>query len=138
MSAPIFTDHFSPSLGPGPVPKLPPHVSTSAPGVGPGHPPPPSQSSTHASYSSSGPGSSNAPPLTVPPQDAQGALVPISAGSNGGFPDDLDPHNVPPELKKEGSDWFAVFNMKAKRVLDVSLVHTLMHERCVVAISERW
>jgi glucose repression regulatory protein TUP1 len=58
-------------------------------------------------------------------------MVPISAGSNGGFPDDLDPHNVPPELKKEGSDWFAVFNPKVKRVLDVSLVHTLMHERYV-------
>jgi glucose repression regulatory protein TUP1 len=38
---------------------------------------------------------------------------------------------VPPELKKEGSDWFAIFNPKVKRVLDVSLVHTLMHERYV-------
>ena len=49
----------------------------------------------------------------------------------GSFPDDLDPHNVPAELKKEGSDWFAIFNPKVKRVLDVSLVHTLMHERYV-------
>lgn len=56
--------------------------------------------------------------------------MPIS-GSTNGFPDDLDPQNVPPELKKEGSDWFAVFNPKVKRVLDVNLVHTLMHERCV-------
>lgn len=55
--------------------------------------------------------------------------MPIS-GSTNGFPDDLDPQNVPPELKKEGSDWFAVFNPKVKRVLDVNLVHTLMHERC--------
>ena len=38
---------------------------------------------------------------------------------------------MPPELKKEGSDWFAIFNPKVKRVLDVSLVHTLMHERYV-------
>ena len=45
------------------------------------------------------------------------------------FPDDLDIHSVPPELKKEGSDWFAIFNPKVKRVLDVSLLHTLMHER---------
>jgi len=51
--------------------------------------------------------------------------------SGGGFPDEIDPHIVPPELKKEGSDWFMVFNGKVKRVLDVSLVHTLMHERCV-------
>jgi general transcriptional corepressor TUP1 len=57
--------------------------------------------------------------------------VPLGAG-NASFPDDLDPHNVPPELKKEGSDWFAIFNPKVKRVLDVSLVHTLMHERFVI------
>jgi glucose repression regulatory protein TUP1 len=59
--------------------------------------------------------------------------VPINNTQNSGaqFPDDLDPQNVPPELKKEGNDWFAVFNGKVKRVLDVSLVHTLMHERCV-------
>jgi hypothetical protein len=35
------------------------------------------------------------------------------------------------EFKKEGNDWFAIFNPKVKRVLDVTLVHTLMHERCV-------
>ena len=45
--------------------------------------------------------------------------------------DDLDIHSVAPELKMEGSDWFAIFNPKVKRVLDVSLVHTLMHERCI-------
>lgn len=47
------------------------------------------------------------------------------------FLDDMDPANVPPDMKKDGSDWFAVFNPKVKRVLDVSLVHTLMHERYV-------
>ena len=43
--------------------------------------------------------------------------------------DELDPLSVPPELKKEGSDWFAIFNPKIKRALDVNLVHTLHHER---------
>jgi len=42
---------------------------------------------------------------------------------------DLDPSTLPPGLKKEGGDWFAVFNPEVKRVLDVSLVHTLAHER---------
>jgi len=37
--------------------------------------------------------------------------------------------SVPPELKKEGGDWFAIFNPNAKRALDVNLVHTLHHER---------
>ncbi|TFK46770.1 WD40 repeat-like protein [Heliocybe sulcata] len=65
-----------------------------------------------------------------------------SAGPNGGGPltvavagqDDIDPHNVPPELKKEGSDWFAVFNPKVKRSLDVNLVHTLLHESVVCCV----
>jgi general transcriptional corepressor TUP1 len=42
-------------------------------------------------------------------------------------------HNILPEFKKEGNDWFAIFNPKVKRVLDVTLVHTLMHERLVYA-----
>ncbi|PPQ66497.1 hypothetical protein CVT26_011185 [Gymnopilus dilepis] len=52
------------------------------------------------------------------------------------FPDDLDLHSVPSDMKKEGSDWFAVFNPnpKVKRVLDVSLVHTLMHESVVCCV----
>lgn len=51
----------------------------------------------------------------------------------------MDPHSVPPELKKEGPDWFAIFTQaggegrdgQKKRALDVQLVHTLMHERWV-------
>lgn len=59
----------------------------------------------------------------------------------------LDPHTVPPELKKEGSDWFAIFNPSpgvgkdgagpGGRRLDVDLVHTLMHERSVLIIHLR-
>ena len=62
------------------------------------------------------------------------------AGGPSGGVDFSDIHSVPPEFKKEGSDWFAVFNpapgepgaVGKKRTLDVQLVHTLMHERCVV------
>jgi len=39
---------------------------------------------------------------------------------------------VPPEHKKEGTDWFAIFNPRARRQLEVSLVHTLMHARCTI------
>jgi len=61
----------------------------------------------------------------------------------------MDPHTVPAELKKEGSDWFAVFNpnldsptspkdgkepSQGKRSLDVGLVHTLMHESVVCCV----
>jgi glucose repression regulatory protein TUP1 len=41
---------------------------------------------------------------------------------------DLDPDNVSRELKKEGSDWTAVWSSQSKKMLDVSLVHTLLHE----------
>jgi len=47
------------------------------------------------------------------------------------FPQDLDRSTLPPEFEKEGSDWFATFNPKAKRVLGISLVHTLAHDRLV-------
>lgn len=58
------------------------------------------------------------------------------------FPRTLDVESVPAELKKEGSDWFALFNprqaVNAKRerekVLDVELVHTLTHERFVLIL----
>lgn len=59
-----------------------------------------------------------------------------SGGPSGGV-DFSDIHSVPPEFKKEGSDWFAVFNPQGgkdgkKKALDVQLVHTLMHERYVL------
>jgi len=44
----------------------------------------------------------------------------------------LDINSVPSEHKKEGTDWFAIPNPRATRQLEVSLVHTLMHERCPI------
>jgi glucose repression regulatory protein TUP1 len=42
--------------------------------------------------------------------------------------------NIPKGLKIKGGDWFAVFNPKVKRVLNINLVHTLYHERCITII----
>ncbi|KAI9436962.1 chromatin associated protein [Lactarius indigo] len=64
--------------------------------------------------------------LDVPHNDAD-PLAPIS--ENSMFLEELDPLGVPPELKKEGRDWIAVFNPKIKRTLDVNLVYTLHHKR---------
>jgi hypothetical protein len=61
-----------------------------------------------------------------PPSHAPSSPAPLVP-----FPEDLDPYRVPAELKKEGSDWFAFFNPKVKRELDLSLIHTLKHERYV-------
>lgn len=136
-------DHFSPSMGPGvPTPKLGPAGGPTSIG-GPGLPPSSQSGASGAPYpSSSGPGGSmegNSLGL-IPAGPSQSSLV-HSSGSSGppppapvSFPDDVDAHNVPPEYKKEGSDWFALFNTKVKRVLDVSLVHTLMHESVVCCV----
>src|SRR5260370_19733271 len=48
---------------------------------------------------------------------------------------DLKPEQVPPELKKEGSDWWAIFNPSVPRVLDISLSLTLQHGRRVDPIA---
>jgi len=62
----------------------------------------------------------------------------ITTAPNGSIPalflDEIDPSTLPADLKKEGSDWFAAFNPKTKRVLDVSLVHTLAHESVVCCV----
>jgi glucose repression regulatory protein TUP1 len=81
------------------------------------------------------------PPPSSPAANPNAGLPPQSQPSSSHassspaplvpFPGDLDPYSVPAELKKEGSDWFVLFNPKVKRELDVSLIHTLMHERYV-------
>lgn len=60
-----------------------------------------------------------------PHRDASGA----PPDDEPSFLDNTDPAGIPADLKKEGSDWFAVFNPRVRpRALgDVSLVHTLMH-----------
>ncbi|MCJ1312773.1 general transcription repressor [Agyrium rufum] len=49
---------------------------------------------------------------------------------------DLELDRLPPHLKREGEDWFAVFNPNpaVTRVLDVNLVHNLMHESVVCCV----
>lgn len=44
---------------------------------------------------------------------------------------EFDPETVTKDLKKEGSDWMTMFNPNVKRVLDVGLVHTLVHDSSV-------
>lgn len=47
---------------------------------------------------------------------------------------DLDPDQLRPDQKREGLDWFAVFNPRIRRVLDVDLVHNLAHESVVCCV----
>lgn len=79
-------------------------------------------------------------PLPRAPEPHRGLVGPADAHREGPAPpddespfpsflDNTDPAGIPADLKKEGSDWFAVFNPRVRpRALgDVSLVHTLMH-----------
>ncbi|KAG9008547.1 general transcription repressor [Tulasnella sp. JGI-2019a] len=47
---------------------------------------------------------------------------------------DMDPDMVPMELKKEGSDWFVIFNPQVQRKLDISLTLSLAHESVVCCV----
>lgn len=45
-----------------------------------------------------------------------------------------NPDDLPPSQKKEGPDWYAVFNPEVQRVLDVELVHHLVHDSVVCCV----
>ncbi|KAK4694512.1 general transcriptional corepressor TUP1, partial [Lecanoromycetidae sp. Uapishka_2] len=47
---------------------------------------------------------------------------------------DLDPDQMRSDQKREGTDWFAVFNPNVRRSLDVDLVHNLVHESVVCCV----
>ncbi|KAI5804066.1 WD40-repeat-containing domain protein [Peziza echinospora] len=46
----------------------------------------------------------------------------------------LDPERVPANQKKEGSDWFVLYNPRVPRTLEVDLVHTLEHNSVVCCV----
>ena len=46
----------------------------------------------------------------------------------------LDLERMPADQKKEGPDWFSVYNPRVPRTLDVNLVHTLDHNSVVCCV----
>jgi glucose repression regulatory protein TUP1 len=90
------------------------------------------------------PGSPQVPRPTPPPhqqhqQQQQQQTALMAAGphvplSQSNILADLDIEQLPENLKKEGSDWFAVFNPRARRVLDVDLIHNLPHQSVVCCV----
>lgn len=126
------TDLFG-SLGYGPQPPQP----TASPGPGKGRPnprgppgPATPQQTQHISY----PDPRASPQVARPTPPGQ---QPHGFGGRGGVGNvlaDLDFEKLPPHQKKEGADWFAVFNPDVTRVLDVDLVHHLPHESVVCCV----
>ncbi|KAI5451116.1 general transcription repressor [Naganishia albida] len=79
------------------------------------------------------------PSHAATPNPERERTVPLAASqvalkSPGTVLSDLDPESVPREFKKEGAEWFAVWNPRNKKSLDVSLVHTLVHESVVCCV----
>lgn len=68
------------------------------------------------------------------PQVARPSPIPPAGTSITNNLADLDPERLPPHQKKEGSDWYAVYNPRVPRVLDVDLVHTLDHHSVVCCV----
>ncbi|KAJ7636115.1 chromatin associated protein [Mycena polygramma] len=86
-----------------------------------------------------GPGSTPALPPPPPPPVAAAArltptprLPPRPAPVNDFLADAPDPSIVPPQWKKEGTDWFVLYNPAIPRTLDVSLFH---HETVVCCVQ---
>lgn len=133
---------------------LPAHLQQGPPGLNPAPGPP--QHAPFGGYGQPAPGVNGYPPQppqptaspgpvphpTPPPahqqqpQQQQQAIVPY----NSQIPDvgnqlcDLPLELLPPQLKREGEDWYAVFNPRVQRTLDVELVHNLPHSSVVCCV----
>ncbi|KAI4136424.1 MAG: hypothetical protein LQ341_005621 [Variospora aurantia] len=91
---------------------------------------PPGPTTPHQAPSSSYPDPRPSPQLgrpPSPPPQHQGHPVINNLA-------DLDVESLRPEQKREGPDWFAIFNPRIPRVLDVDLVHTLNHDSVVCCV----
>ncbi|KAK7531390.1 wd-repeat protein [Phyllosticta citribraziliensis] len=116
-----------------PQPTASPGPGKPRPGRGPPGPPTPQQN-TAAPY----PGSPQVARPTPPPgqlhAEPHNPLVTPAPPNVGNSLAELDPDQVPPNYKREGTDWFAIFNPRTRRVLDVDLVHTLPHDSVVCCV----
>ena len=67
----------------------------------------------------------------APAKSEKEALSPPPPESSAVVWAHADAEDVNPEYMTQGSDWDALFNPSLERSLDVSLVHSLEHHRCV-------
>ncbi|KAG0745523.1 hypothetical protein G6F57_007394 [Rhizopus arrhizus] len=119
--------HSGYPVGPPPT-HAPPNASSA--------PPPPHPSSGTPYMNGGSPLPSNAPPPSS--QLTRGANL-VKGGAGPQTPNeplgDINPENVPANMKVEGQDWFALFNPKATRYLKVDLLHTFDHGSVVCCVK---
>ncbi|KAI8459842.1 pyridoxal phosphate-dependent transferase [Phakopsora pachyrhizi] len=71
--------------------------------------------------------------ITTAPPNQQIQQPPINANGSKLF--DIDPNSLPSNMKKEGEDWMMMSNPKVEKVVDVGLVHTLVHNSVVCCVK---
>ncbi|KAL8720717.1 MAG: hypothetical protein Q9225_002451 [Loekoesia sp. 1 TL-2023] len=111
-------------------PQPPQTTASPGPGKRPVNRGPPGPTTPHQAPSSSYPDPRPSPQLgrpPSPPPQHQGHQIINNLA-------DLELESLRPEQKREGSDWFAIFNPRIPRVLDVDLVHTLSHDSVVCCV----
>ncbi|CAK5273801.1 unnamed protein product [Mycena citricolor] len=75
------------------------------------------------------------PPLVASASQAPTPRIPRAEASNAFLADAADPSVVPPQWKKEGADWFALYNPSIPRSMEVGLVHSFLHETVVCCVQ---
>ncbi|KAF3053387.1 proteinral transcription repressor [Didymella keratinophila] len=140
--APGPPQHFG-GYQPGPAANgygQPPQPTASPGGKRPGPPrgPPGGPATPQQNNPAPYPGSPQVPRPTPPPHHQQNALMaqhqpPLPLAQTNCLAD-LDVEQLPAQYKREGDDWYAVFNPRARRVLDVDLIHNLPHQSVVCCV----
>lgn len=117
----------SQSVGYGPP--QPPQTASPGPGKGRGNRAQPGPATPQQNHQVTYPDPRASPQVARP--TPPGAPIAHRTGNNLL---DLEIEQLPPNQKKEGADWFAVFNPDVPRVLDVDLVHHLVHDSVVCCV----
>ncbi|KAJ5204044.1 Transcriptional repressor rco-1 [Penicillium cinerascens] len=109
----------------------PPPPPTASPGPGKGRraaPGPATPQQTQLAY----PDPRASPQIPRPTPPNQSSLV--RTERIGNMLANWNPEDLPASQKREGQDWYAVFNPEVQRVLDVELVHHLSHDSVVCCV----
>ncbi|KAJ1744352.1 general transcription repressor [Coemansia sp. RSA 989] len=64
-----------------------------------------------------------------------GSLVPARGAAANNQLADMDPETVPANMKREGADWFVIFNPKMPRMINIENVYTLEHKSVVCCVK---
>ncbi|KAL2816381.1 WD40-repeat-containing domain protein [Aspergillus cavernicola] len=108
----------------------PPPPPTASPGPGKRPRAPPGPATPQQAHQLAYPDSRVSPQLARPTPPSQAAI----RDRPGNMLANWNPDDLPPSQKKEGVDWYAVFNPEVQRVLDVELVHHLVHDSVVCCV----